>query len=110
MPRGSILGPLFLLIYTKDIILNINSFIRKYANDTSLYYMIIENPVQSSVVVNSDLSYMGIFSRESTKPIHLVLHMNRQLTSHKHLGLTLSNGISWNEHVESIDTKAWHLI
>ena len=34
-------------------------------------------------------------------------HINT-VTSHKHLGLTFSNDRSWQEHFESIKTKAWH--
>ena len=28
--------------------------------------------------------------------------------SHKHLGLTFTNDLSWHEHLNSIKTKAWH--
>ena len=28
--------------------------------------------------------------------------------SHKHLGLTFTNDLSWHEHSNNIKTKAWH--
>ena len=40
--------------------------------------------------------------------------MNQQdiitVESHKHLGLTFTNDISWHEHLNNIKTKAWHRI
>ena len=40
--------------------------------------------------------------------------MNQQdiitVESHKHLGLTFTNDLSWHEHLNSIKTKAWHRI
>ena len=49
------LGPLLFLIYMKGIVRNINSSIRLFADDTSLY-IIVENPIQAATILNSDLS------------------------------------------------------
>ena len=131
MLQGSILGPLLFLIYINDIVRIINSSIRLFADDTSLY-IIVENPIQAATILNSDLSQIYtwasnwlvtfnpskteslLFSRKLFKPLHPTLYMNQQdiitVESYKHLGLTFTNDLSWHEHLNNIKTKAWHRI
>ena len=59
VPQGSIVGPLLFLIYLQDMVAEIGSNIRLFADDTSLY-IIVENPVTSAVCLNSDLSKISI--------------------------------------------------
>ena len=110
---------------------NINSSIRHFADDTSLY-IIVENPIQATTILNTDLAQIYtwasnwlvtfnpskseslLFSRKLFKPLHLNLYMNQQdiitVESHKHLGLTFTNDLSWHEYLHNIKTKAWHRI
>lgn len=128
VPQGSILGPLLFLLYINDIVENINSSIRLFADDTSLF-IIVDNPVTAAAQLNSDLTKIHdwankwlvkfnpaksesmIFSRKVNKPQHPAVTMNNEPVSevnvHKHLGVYLSRDCSWHEHLEYIKNKAW---
>ena len=52
--HGSILGPLLFLLFINDIVTGIDSNIRLFADDTSLY-MIVDNPAATAELLNLDL-------------------------------------------------------
>ncbi|MCG8116730.1 MAG: reverse transcriptase domain-containing protein, partial [Candidatus Thiodiazotropha endolucinida] len=128
VPQGSILGPLLFLIYINDIVVDIQSSIRLFADDTSLY-IVVENPMHAAAQINSDLAKIHswatkwlvsfnpaksesmIFSRKINKPNHPHIAMNQQhikeVHSHKHLGLIFSTDCTWHDHIDNIKTKAW---
>ena len=54
MPQGSILGPLLFLVFTNDIVEEINSSIRLFADDTSLY-IVVDDLFDSAIKLNADL-------------------------------------------------------
>ena len=127
VPQGSILGPLLFLLFINDIVSDIASNIRLFADDTTLY-MIVENPLTTAEVLNSDIHKIStwakkwlvtfnplkteslIISRKVNKPNHPYIYMeNNQITevnSHKHLGIFLSSDCSWHTHIEYIKVKA----
>ena len=131
VPQGSILGPLLFLLYINDIVEDIQSSIRLFADDTSLY-IIVDDPLGAAITLNSDLSRIHrwasqwlvtfnpskseslLFSRKINKPYHPPLTMNYQqvteVTNHKHLGLYFSSKGTWHEHIEYIKKKAWQRI
>lgn len=131
VPQGSILGPILFLIYINDIVQDVCSNIRLFADDTSLY-VIVEDPIHAANLLNHDLKLIHgwakqwlvdfhpekteslIISKRKNKPHHPPLHMGntniKEVDSHKHLGLTFSNDGSWNSHINIITEKAWKRI
>ncbi len=131
VPQGSILGPLLFLIYINDIVNEINSNIRLFADDTSLYF-IVDEPNIASRILNDDLDKIHnwsenwlvnfnpnktetmLISRKQNRRIHPPLYMNgtviKQVDTHKHLGITFSETGKWHPHISSILTRAWQRI
>ena len=131
VPQGSILGPLLFLLYINDIVKNIGSNIRLFADDTSLF-IIVDNPTTAALCLHSDLENFSrwaaiwlvtfnpskneslLISRKINKSIHPPLYMQnvqiQEVSSHKHLGLYFSNDCSWHPHIDNIKQKAWFRI
>ena len=125
------MGPLLFLLYINDIVLDIKSNIRLFADNTSLF-IIVENPFEAANIINNDLAkitpwagmwlvsfnaektYSVLISRKINKPNHPPLYMlDQQITevdSHKHLGVYFSNDCSWHRHINYIKDKAWSRI
>jgi hypothetical protein len=128
VPQGSVLGPLLFLIFINDITHVIwNCKIRLFADDTCLFIE-VDEPNNTADMVNEDLDRLSqwadkwkvSFSPPKTEEllvttkrneiIHPPLILNetpiKRVPHHKHLGLTLSNDLTWNNHIESITDKA----
>ena len=55
VPLGSILGPLLFLIYINDLPDNLNSLVKLFADDTSLFSM-VHDPTLSAKILNDNPS------------------------------------------------------
>ena len=119
------------LIYINDIVKEINSCIRLFADDTTLY-IIVDNPIASADLMNTDLDRIHswskfwlvkfnpdkteelIISRKTASRNHPHLYMDdtqiKNVQSHKHLGITLNTTCTWFDHITDMTAKTWKRI
>ena len=121
VPQGSVLGPLLFLIYINDITENVNSHIRLFADDTTLF-IDFSDEITATQQINNDLAtirdwadrWLVSFCPKKTEallvslkhrtnpppPIYFGQTRVTEVESHKHLGIILNNNLSWNEHID----------
>ena len=131
VPQGSIIGPLLFFVYINDIVDPIRSNIRLFADDTGIY-ITIDSPTDAALQLNTDLESINLwskswlvafnpakseshfYSRKLNKPNHPPLYFNnveiKDVTTHKQLGLTLSDDCKWTDHISVSLNKAWQRV
>ena len=130
VPQGSVLGPLLFLIYINDLPDNLQSNVKLFADDSSLFTRVssvhdshqqlsddlkkIESWAQQwKMVFNPDITKQAIeivFTNKSIKPVHPELTFSNipveKSTSTKHLGLILDENLSFDAHIKEKISKA----
>ena len=127
VPQGSVLGPLLFLIYINDICDNLTSEAFLFADDTSIFCPLGNNPINTANIINRDLeriyqwSCHWLVSLNPTKTVYMLFSTKRtpsnipplyignvpleMVDSHKHLGLILTPTLSWTKHIDALIAK-----
>jgi hypothetical protein len=125
VPQGTVLGPLMFLIFINDLPDQVDSHsqVRLFADDCLLYRNI--NSVDDHVVLQNDLLSLEQWanrwgmkfnakkcnilrvsrSKPSTCFYQLCDHILEEVDSCKYLGLSISNDLKWEEHVDTVCNK-----
>ena len=128
VPQGSILGPLLFLLYIDDIISEVDSDIRIFADDTFIFTIADEN---SSVRLDRDLEKINswaikwkmLFNPDITKQAVEVIFSNKRhnqnfaplnfnnipvktVSETKHLGMVLDAKMSFESHLNNKIARA----
>ena len=130
VPQGSVLGPLLFLVYINDITQDIESIIKLFADDTSMYLGLEHTQIRTDIL-NSDLekikkwalTWKVEFNQSKTdlitisnriapvtQPLKFGDLILQESDSHKHLGVIVQSNCKWDQHIKSILSKCRVLV
>ena len=127
VPQGSVLCPLFFLVYINDLVENVDSDVKMFADDTSLFSVVYDEATTAQQL-NRDLERVRlwawqwkmefnatkteevIFSAKRIKPQHPNLFLGdtevERKSEDKHLGLILDSKLNFQSHIREAIMKA----
>ena len=88
VPPGSILGPLLVIVFINDIVNEIRSFVRLFADDTCVFE-VIDDPIASAAALNEDLrkilawakTWLFLFNALKTEVMNITKKTNKIVSS-----------------------------
>ena len=125
VPQGSVLGPIFFLIYINDLPDKVNSQVRLFADDTAAY--LAKTKLADSEQLQADLDILQVceitwdmqFNPSKCQVIHITrsrsplptkytLHGEtlEEVASARYLGVDIANDLSWKTHISRIINTA----
>ena len=125
VPQGSVLGPILFLAYINDLPEQVRSRVRLFADDTAMYLCI--SSLSEANILQEDLLKLEKWEEDwdmNFNPAKCqVLHVTRFKTpipskyflhntelesvpAAKYLGVTISEDLSWGNHINNITKKA----
>ena len=128
VPQGSILGPILFLIYINDLIDEVSSDIRIFADDTFIFRIVDPSSTYEltqdlekitrwahrwKMIFNPDISKQAVeivFSNKRIKPVVIPLVFNgidvKSVNDTKHIGLILDSKLNFKSHLEKKLSKS----
>jgi len=125
VPQGTVLAPLLFLCFINDIVKNISSSIKLYADDVLIYRRI--NSDEDCKLLQRDLIILENWAHKwnmcfspskceflritNNKDIinfqyHIQNSQIKEVQQAKYLGVTLNNKLTWSDHIQVITKKA----
>ena len=128
VPQGSIICPLFFLIYINDLFENLKSTVKLFEDDTSLFHVVKDANTSAEILDhdftrilkwayrwkmsfnpdNSKQAQEVLFSNKVTKTNHPNITFNGNMlqksANQKHFGLILDKKLTFHDHITSIFT------
>ena len=130
VPQGSILGPLFFLVYINDLAADVRCNVKLFADDMSLF-TVVEDSITAASDMNHDLELIRqraydwkmsfkpdpqkqavelIFCTKRIEMNHPEIRFNdipvMKVDEHKHLGIILYSKLSFSAHIKAAISKA----
>ena len=127
VPQGTVLGPLFFLIYINDTqdYLSPGTTLRLFADDSLLYRVI--KSIHDTLILQKDLEQLQKWERDNKMEFHpskcqylritnkrepikanYIIHNTvlQEFSSAKYLGVTIDNNLNWNDQINNVYKKA----